>query len=1152
VRVHERAVHLERENDLLRAELAVLRANPHTNSSSEAQSQVQELTLSLRRLSHKLSLTEEFLFAKTNELIHAHAESVTAKANADNAYELGARVRGREEAGKVRERDLERKVVQLEEDLKMADVVMKEYAALVRGMEAKSSESGHSNGDIPQTLAATFSESELSRERFLLQFRTDSEKLHLQLEDVTAKLEKATAQLAAATSSNQAIRAELGRTRTELEKLQLEDGTAAKMVSRYMYVRVLFSLGLTQIQVYLCRQFSQASTNKLLSTLSTLKARQEGTLSTLSSQNFALSTQLRSSEVQNERLRSALDELGGEILKESYGRRREVALRIKMGGREDRIVEGLRRWVRRGDEALTRLRGASTAESNALFGMAQDARILLESLEEGALDEGTALSLSGSRARAFLIDNGLDGLLDELREENERRVMLEKKIASIRLDEAPVNGTSAPRKDEQELRTDGHHADDKPPKVPEKSYSPILHLPTTTITPVIRQGPLKVDRAVDGPADNLSSQMQDEEPSGSSLSTVVPEVKTQVLPPTTTPPVIHQSQLKVNGALDGPTDSLLSQVQDGEQLDSSLSPVVPKAETLDNVEIRDQSIPSSELAAPDSPPHLGSELASSPKIDSDAIPTDSENVDNPQHLTPPATVDTITLVSETKDVAHEITAVEDTLDDPPPPTVLETTVRPPPSEDPPSQPQHPISFPSAPIIITPERTPSPHPLLADLARVSKRYDDLQRAFRDCHIALEGLKVSLTSDTSPTTPIPVDILEAALGRLNDYTEDARVELEIRVGDEALLAKGYEALLCVPGAMAASTSVREDESKTADEPTRLEVETQIQEFVSGNDRAVRKARETFTRKLEDVQHDIASLKRAIYDPDSLLPPSSAMSSSSSSHFQNLSPSASTSTLNLATPSKSDTANGGGSWTSWIRGSPSRPSSPAHPGMGPAPTFGNIMTSPRLRPSPSTGSFQNHTQTPTQTQGSRRSSFFNLSGTPTDPQPKDPLAQLGLKIPMPNFGMSTHGGLSAGAGPFGGYGPYGILSPTSPLGMSAAPATTTTTRARTVSSSMYMLGLGAVGSSGRISRSTSSSGVSVSSISVSANGVGIGSPLGMSRQVSLQSQASDYSNEGLKNSEGVERESGGGGGGEEEEGGGDGEMDAKDDADTDTDVE
>jgi len=186
--------------------------------------------------------------------------------------------------------------------------------------------------------------------------------------------------------------------------------------------------------------------------------------------------------------------------------------------------------------------------------------------------------------------------------------------------------------------------------------------------------------------------MQDEEQSDGLLSTVLPEAKTRVLPPTrTTPRVIHQNPLKDNGALDGPIDHLLSQVHDEEQPDGSLSPIVSKAETLDNVEIRDQSIPPSELAAPDSPPHYDSELASSPKNDSDAIPTHSENVNSSQHLTPPGTVDTITLLSETKDVAHEITAVED---DPPTPTVLETTVRPPPSEEPPSLPQHPILFPS--------------------------------------------------------------------------------------------------------------------------------------------------------------------------------------------------------------------------------------------------------------------------------------------------------------------------------------------------------------------------------------------------------------------------------------------------------------------------
>jgi len=777
-------------------------------------------------------------------------------------------------------------------------------------------------------------------------------------------------------------------------------------------------------------------------------------------------------------------------------------------------VEGLRRWVRRGDEALTRLRALKdastdtyTTEFDAVLGMAQDARILLESLEEGAFDEGTALSLSSSRARAFLIDNGLDGLLDELREENERKVMLEKKIASIRLDEALANRIGSARKDGQDPD------DDEPPKVPEKSYPPISLPPTTMASPVIHQDASKVDRASNGSADHSLSQVQNKENSDSSLALVVPEAKALGV----------ESYAQSNHLSDPPSSTL--------------------------------------------PPH--SDLASSPKVDLDAVSL-SDNVDNSQNLTDPVTVDTLTspspITKVDEQVAHETSAIEDapssstpTLpsveDDPSTPTVLETTVQPLPSEDPPSQTQHPITFPSAPIIVTPERNPSPHPLLADLARVSKRYDDLQRAFRDCHLALEGLKVSLTSSElhTSTMPIPVDILEAALGRLDDYTEDARVELEIRVSDEALLAKGYEALLCVPGAMAASIPIRdgEEHASKSDEPTpiRSEVEKQIEEFVLGDDSVVRKARETFMRKLEDVQHDIVSLKRAIYDPDSLTIPLSASSSSSSPHFQNLTPSASTSTLNLAATSKPDSANGGGGWTSWIRGSPSRPSSPAQPAMGPAPTFGNIMTSPRLRHSPSTGNFQNQPQTQTQNQGSgsRRGSFFNLGAGAASPdvQTKDPLAQLGLKISMPNFGMSSHGVHSAG--PLFGGGGYGysgvasILSPTSPLApLGVAGPTSTAGRTRTVSSSMYMLGLGAVGSTGRISRSTSSSGTSV-------GGSGIGSPLGMSRQVSSSSShAEDYERVGGK----VEEE-----GGEEEESGegGDGEMDAmEEEEEEDTDIE
>lgn len=136
----ERASYLERENDALKSELAILRANPHPDASPQAHPavlQVQQLTLSLRRLSDKLSLTEDALLTRTTELTHAMGEATKAKHAAEGAYELAARTRGREEAGKVRELELEWKVKAAEESVRMSDLVVNEYADLVRALNAK-------------------------------------------------------------------------------------------------------------------------------------------------------------------------------------------------------------------------------------------------------------------------------------------------------------------------------------------------------------------------------------------------------------------------------------------------------------------------------------------------------------------------------------------------------------------------------------------------------------------------------------------------------------------------------------------------------------------------------------------------------------------------------------------------------------------------------------------------------------------------------------------------------------------------------------------------------------------------------------------------------------------------------------------------------
>ncbi|KAJ7266622.1 hypothetical protein C8J57DRAFT_1469787 [Mycena rebaudengoi] len=93
-----------------------------------------------------------------------------------------------------------------------------------------------------------------------------------------------------------------------------------------------------------------------------------------------------------------------------------------------------------------------------------------------------------------------------------------------------------------------------------------------------------------------------------------------------------------------------------------------------------------------------------------------------------------------------------------------------------------------------------HQLLSDLETASKRYDTLQRAFRDCHFALRELRAALgPSSPTFTAPLPANphtaltakqhaALRNAVERLHNCTEDERVELEMRVADKQVPARG----------------------------------------------------------------------------------------------------------------------------------------------------------------------------------------------------------------------------------------------------------------------------------------------------------------------------------------------------------------------------
>jgi hypothetical protein len=251
-------VQLERENAILKSGIAALRAHPHPDASPQAHpavTQVQQLTLSLRRLSDKLSLTEEALLTRTMELARATGESSKAKLAAEGAYELAARTRGREEAGKVRETELEWKVKAAEEAVKMSDLVVNEYADLVRSLEAKAGmrTPAHSRSDSspsslhdagaaessaaatgPKPLASSLVEGKLGLQRLLSEFSTTTEKLQIELIRLHGELAASEAKCEAERRNAELVHDKLARAQFELEKLKVDDNTAAKIVSRYM------------------------------------------------------------------------------------------------------------------------------------------------------------------------------------------------------------------------------------------------------------------------------------------------------------------------------------------------------------------------------------------------------------------------------------------------------------------------------------------------------------------------------------------------------------------------------------------------------------------------------------------------------------------------------------------------------------------------------------------------------------------------------------------------------------------------------------------------------------------------------------------------------------------------------------------------------
>ncbi|KAJ4486191.1 hypothetical protein J3R30DRAFT_3327111 [Lentinula aciculospora] len=886
----DRVANLEHDNELLRTELAILRANPHPDlspTSHPATLQSQELTLSLRRLSDKLSLTEQALSERTTEFAHATSELAKSRIIVEGAYALAARTRGREEEGKVRERELEMKIREMKEEIKMEDLVVKQYAELVRSLEGRNNTNLHSefasvlsNGSTA-TLVDGISEGKASLQRLYAEFTMESERLQAEVEKLKGELAVSDTLLKAERKRAEIDREHLANAQKELQMLKIEDKSAAAMVSRYM-------------------KFSQASTNTLQNSFNTLKIRHSATIDTLSNQLANLTAQLQSSQAISDKLRTTLDELGKDIMRESYGRRREIALRLRFVVREEALQESLGRWIRRGKEVLDQEQEYVLRQS--LEKLLFDARTVYAVLDTPSASNAPSAPVpeieyspyaapTGSLARIIAIEASVSSLVEELRLETARRQQLELTVA----------------------------ANEPLPPVPAKDKAPLVNgskKPSGGFDVTILEASNETKPDVTASENQQHPETADEI---DALEAVPPETATErIHSPVSSETVLERTPSPISSSV---AIELLTTSKESEL---NAHPV--RVEEAQPIVLSNSSESADPLAVGDNT-------------------TNTHNSPTPPSL------------------EHRTSATS-------------------------SSPEHRLEM-------FMNRDAERHPLITELIHVSHRYDDLQRSFRDCHLALQELRKTLsaaeilekTSEGAPQTfpGISHQIYQAVVERLDNYNEDARVELEIRAADEALLAQGYQTMLSLSDShdsISSSSAISpssnssyvfarsfSQDSQHA-ELSASELEAQIRDFISGTDLNVQRARQSLSRKLVDVQNDIAVLKRAMHDPDVFGPPS---------------PSTTPTTDDMNHQSGNSTG-----WTSWIRGQP-RPASPS-----PAPTFGHVMTNPRLKHS---SSFHQDLVP------KRRGSVAALNS-----QQLHPLAKLDLRVSMPAFSSPLSSSRSA----------------------------------------------------------------------------------------------------------------------------------------------
>lgn len=155
-------------------------------------------------------------------------------------------MRARVEEGKLREREMMWKVKKAEEERKLADLVVREYADLVRKLEGRARQHSNEgqNEEKHETPLDTYRTGLQGLSTILSESNASSEVLLNRVAALEKQLAEAEAKLDAEKKTAELDRKLLAKVQDQVVKMKVDDMGAARMVAKYMFVLLPLSFNL--------------------------------------------------------------------------------------------------------------------------------------------------------------------------------------------------------------------------------------------------------------------------------------------------------------------------------------------------------------------------------------------------------------------------------------------------------------------------------------------------------------------------------------------------------------------------------------------------------------------------------------------------------------------------------------------------------------------------------------------------------------------------------------------------------------------------------------------------------------------------------------------------------------------------------------------